>query len=177
MKSLKKYAVYDSAPDEVFKCIDDLGVTGMHMTTSSVMMMGSKLHLEYLTENHSGPGTRYRWSGKMLGISMDFTVEVTKWIAGKEKVWETIGKPKMIIYSWYQMHLMTASGPNNRTKACLSISYEKPLGFLNRVLSFLFANWYCRWCLRHMLDDTKKILQKAKDNSKLPQSKTYEIRS
>ncbi len=38
--------------------IDDLGVTGMHMTKSS-MMMGSKLNLEYLTENHTGPGSKY----------------------------------------------------------------------------------------------------------------------
>jgi hypothetical protein len=33
-------------------------------------------------------------------MKMDFTVEVTKWLKGIEKTWETIGEAKMIIYSW-----------------------------------------------------------------------------
>ena len=54
MKTIKRAEVYIALRDKVFSCIDDLGVTGMHMTKSSVMMMGSKLDLEYLTPNHSG---------------------------------------------------------------------------------------------------------------------------
>ena len=40
-----------------------------------------------------------------MGFTMDFTV-VTKWLKDKEKVWETIGKAKMIIMDWYQMRLV-----------------------------------------------------------------------
>jgi len=77
------------------------------MTNSSmVMMMGSKVHLSYLTKNKTGLGSIYRWTGSMMGMKMDFTVEVTKWIEGTEKVWETIGPTKLIIYSWYRMNLM-----------------------------------------------------------------------
>ena len=72
MKTLKKNIVINSTPEKVFETIDDLGITGMHMTQSSAMMMGSKLHLEYLTEHHTGPGSRYRWTGKMMGIEMNF---------------------------------------------------------------------------------------------------------
>lgn len=46
-----------------------------------MMMMGSKLKLEFLTAEHRGLGSKYRWSGKMMGIPHDFNVEVTKWIA------------------------------------------------------------------------------------------------
>lgn len=99
MKSINRIETYNATPEQVFKTIDDLGVTGMHMTRSSMMMMGSKLNLEFLTENHTGLGSRYRWTGKMMGLKMDFTVEVTKWISGKEKIWETIGEAKLIIYS------------------------------------------------------------------------------
>ncbi|HET9431115.1 MAG TPA: hypothetical protein VFO70_08055, partial [Chitinophagaceae bacterium] len=88
----------------------------------------------------------------------DFTVEVTKWISGREKVWETIGDPKLIIYSWYRMHLMSLPTLNG-AEAELSISYEKPKGIFNKILSFLFADWYCRWCLKHMLGDAKKLLE------------------
>ena len=158
MKTLKKNIVINSTPEKVFETIDDLGITGMHMTQSSAMMMGSKLHLEYLTEHHTGPGSRYRWTGKMMGIEMDFTVEVTKWIKGIEKVWETIGEAKMIIYSWYRMKLLI-SKVQDKTMAELSITYEKPKNLFAKFISFLFADWYCNWCLKSMLHDTKKTLE------------------
>ena len=130
----------------------------MHMTKSSMMMMGSKLHLSYLTENKTGLASRYRWTGSMMGMKMDFTVEVTKWTEGKEKVWETIGPTKLIIYSWYRMNLMVRPIESG-AEAELSISYEKPQGFINNFLSFLFANWYCRWCLQQMLGYAKVTLR------------------
>jgi hypothetical protein len=157
MKTIKNTHTYPYDPAIVFQQIDNLGVTGMHMTQSSMMMMGSKLKLEYLTENHTGLGTKYRWTGKMMGMGMDFTVQVTKWIQGKEKTWETIGDTKLIIYSWYRMHL-NVSKIDNKSLAELSISYERPKGVFYKMLSFLFADWYCRWCLKNMLNDAEKAL-------------------
>ncbi|NOS90854.1 MAG: hypothetical protein HOP30_02930 [Cyclobacteriaceae bacterium] len=159
MKTLTRTASYPYQPDIVFRCLDNLGVTGMHMTQSSMMMMGSKLDLQFLTENRTGLGTKYRWTGKMMGMKMNFTVEVTKWINGEEKVWETIGHSELIIYSWYRMHLQLTKMPNG-TKAQLSISYRPPEGIFYKIISFLLADWYCRWCLRNMLEDGKKILLK-----------------
>ena len=52
------------------------------------------------------------------------------------------------------------------SKAELSISYEKPKGFFNKILSFLFANWYCKWCLKQMLEDTKTSLEVTTNNPK-----------
>lgn len=157
MKTISRTEIYQATPERVFKTIDDLGVTGMHMTKSSMMMMGSKLQLEFLTQHHTGLGSRYRWTGAMMGFEMDFTVEVTRWIEGREKIWETIDDPKLIIYSWYRMELHVRPSGNG-TKAELSITYEKPRGFLNRVISFFLADWYCRWCLRKMLGDAGKNL-------------------
>ena len=155
MKTITRNIFINAAPDKVFAMIDDLGVTGMHMTKSSAMMMGSKLNLEYLTTNHVGLGSRYRWKGTMMGMKMDFTVEVTKWIEGVEKTWETIGEAKMIIYSWYRMHLLVKPLTGG-SEAELSITYEKPNGWFARIISFIFADWYCNWCLKNMLVDTKK---------------------
>ena len=154
--TLKKHI--QASPANVFESLDDLGVTGMHMTQSSAMMMGSKLHLQYLTENHKGLGSRYRWTGKMMGMNMDFTVEVTKWIKPLEKIWETIGESKMIIYSWYRMNLLLTKR-NEGTLVQLSITYKKPDSWFGGIISFLFADWYCRWCLKNMLIDTKKVLE------------------
>jgi len=157
MKTLSRKESFPAPAQQVFKTIDDLGVTGMHMTESSGMMMGSKLNLEFLTTNKTGLGSRYRWTGKMMGLMMDFTVEVTKWVNGVEKVWETIGETKLIIYSWYRMKLLLSES-NGNTEAELSIAYEKPKGFINKILCFLLAGWYCRWCLKKMLGDAKKAI-------------------
>jgi hypothetical protein len=157
MKTISQTRTYNATPEEVFKTIDNLGVTGMHMTKSSMMMMGSKLHLEFLTQNQTGLGSRYRWTGYMMGLRMDFTVEVTRWVEGKEKVWETSGDAQLIIYSWYRMELRVIQSGSG-TKAELSIAYEKPKGFFKRIISFLLADLYCRWCLQKMLDDAGKNL-------------------
>ncbi len=158
MKTISKKILIEALPEKVFETLDDLGVTGMHMTQSFGMMMGSKLHLQYLTEHHTGLGSKYRWTGTMMGMKMDFTVEVTKWIKGIEKTWETIDEAKMIIYSWYRMHLLIKPMQNG-TEAELSITYEKPKGWLARIISFLFADWYCNWCLKNMLNDAKKKIE------------------
>lgn len=158
MKTVTRNIHIESAPEKVFETLDNLGVTGMHMTKSSAMMMGSKLNLEYLTANRTGLGSTYRWTGKMIGMKMDFTVEVTKWVNGIEKTWETIGEAKMIIYSWYMMHLLVRP-KGNITEAELSITYERPKRWFARFISFLFADWYCNWCLKNMLGDTKRILE------------------
>ena len=159
MKTLKRIETYRATPEKVFQCIDDLGVTGMHMTKSSMPMMGGKLDLNFLTANHTGLGSKYQWTGKVVGMTMDFTVKVTKWVKDKEKIWETIGDPKMIIYSWFRMNLEISTSLDD-TQAELSITYEKPKGWLNRFLSFFLADWYCRWCLKNMLDDSKKTLDR-----------------
>lgn len=154
MKTIKRTEIYNAPAEKVFSYLDDLGITGMHMTKSSAMMMGSKLKLEYLTPNHTGLDSKYRWTGIMMGMKMNFTVVVTKWIEGVEKTWETIGEAKMIIYSWYRMHLLVKP-TSDGSEAELSITYEKPEGWFAKIISFLFADWYCNWCLKNMLNDAK----------------------
>lgn len=159
MRTISKTAAYNASPCQVFKCIDDLGITGMHMTKSSSMMMGGKLDLAFLTEHHTGLGSRYQWTGKMMGMLMDFTVEVTKWVPGVEKIWETIGDARLIIYSWYRIQLVITEIPGGVSQAELSISYKRPGKFFYKLLSFFFADWYCKWCLKKMLGDAKIALE------------------
>lgn len=173
MKTITRIESYNASPEKIFQVLDDLSVTGMHMTKSSMAMMGSKLHLAFLTENKTGLNTKYRWTGTMMWMDMDFTVLVTKWIAGKEKIWETIGKSKMIIYSWYRMNLVV-NKTNNCSTAQLSITYEKPEGWFAKIICGLFADLYCKWCLKNMLGDGKKLLENEKLN--LPSKKNdYQV--
>lgn len=158
MKTIQKIKKFRADPYAVFNCIDDLGVTGMHMTKSSMAMMGGKMELQFLTPHKTGLHTKYRWTGKVLWLPLDFTVQVTKWINGKEKTWETIGLAKIILYSWFQMKLKIDTN-SSETTAALYFSYEKPTGIANKILCFLLGEWYGKWCLKNMLNDTEKKLR------------------
>jgi len=166
MKTLNRIETYNATPEKVFQCLDDLGVTGMHMTKSSMPMMGGNLNLEFITSHQTGLGSRYRWTGNVMWMKMDFTVEVTKWTQGKEKTWETIGEPEVIIYSWYRMNLFVNAIPGG-TEAQLSISYKNPHRLFHKILSFLFADWYCRWCLKQMLGDAKTSLEQTRKTNEV----------
>jgi hypothetical protein len=165
MKTIERSKIYRASLEEVFDCLDDLSITGMHMTESSMPMMGGKMNLEFLTKHKTGLGTKYRWTGKVLRMTLYFTVEVTHWKRGKEKTWQTVGKAKMILYSWFRMHLYVDKVAEGCI-AYLSISYRKPKGFFERILSFFLADWYCKWCLNNMLQDTEKKLVHRSENLK-----------
>jgi hypothetical protein len=158
MKTIERFKVYRVSPEELFDYLDDIGITGMHMTESAMPMMGGEMALQFLTSNKTGLGTKYKWTGKVMWWPLDFTVEVTKWIRGKEKIWKTVGPVKLIIYSWFQMNLKVWNDQQD-SLAQLSISYEKPKGLLNKFLCFLVGDWYCKWCLNNMLNDTEKKLK------------------
>ena len=79
MKTKSKSIPIHSTPEKVFRQMHDFSKTGMHMSESSMMIMGSKLKLEQLSTNATGVGAKYRWYGNMMGLIMDFTQTVTKW--------------------------------------------------------------------------------------------------
>ena len=139
--------------------MDDFSKTGMHMSENSAMMMGSKLKLEQVSSNAAGLGAMYRWYGKMMGMTMDFSEVVTKWEPDRAKEWEIIGEAKIIIMSWYRMGFEITEA-NKRAIVTIFISYLPPTQWYYRVLSFFFVRLYCNWCLNNMLQDTKKALEK-----------------
>lgn len=141
---------------EVFAFMDDIRNTGKHMTENSAAMAGSKLSIEWLSDHKTGLGTKYRWRGKVVGMKMDFTVEVSKWIEGKEKVWGTVGNAKMIVIDYFEMYLIMAPEKDGNAKAKLGIDYTKHKG----LLGFLLGKWYSKWCVKSMLRDTKKHFKK-----------------
>lgn len=153
-KQIKRYEsdmIINGSPREVFAFMDDIRNTGKHMTQSSGAMAGSKLRIEWLSENKTALGAKYRWTGKVVGMKMDFTVEVTKWIEGKEKVWGTVGDAKMIVIDWFEMYLALTSEKDRTSKAKLGIAYTKH----KSLWGFMFGKWYSKWCVKSMLKDTR----------------------
>ncbi len=66
----------------------------------------------------------------------------------------------MIIFGWYQMHLVISSASGGQsTKAALSIAYTNPKNIFFKFIAFFFAPLYANWCLNNMLQDSKKTLE------------------
>lgn len=139
-------------PRDVFTFMDNIENTGMHMTKSNGAMMGGKLTIQWLSDHKTGLGTKYRWTGRVAGMKMDFTVEVNKWVDGKEKVWGTVGDAKMIVIDWFEMYLIISAKENGKSEAKLGIYYTKH----KSLWGFLLGKWYSKWCVKSMLKDTRK---------------------
>jgi hypothetical protein len=46
VKTIKQTATFSAPSEKIFNCLDDLVVTGMHITSSSAMMMCNELRLQ-----------------------------------------------------------------------------------------------------------------------------------
>ncbi|TAL63272.1 MAG: SRPBCC family protein [Bacteroidetes bacterium] len=152
VRVVERTMIINAKPEEVFAFMDDINNTGRHMTESNAQMAGSKLKLEWLTDYKTGLYAKYRWTGKVMGMKMNFIVIVTQWDKGKSKKWETTGEAKMIVISWYRMYLELNPNGDGATTAKLGILYTKS----KNMLGFLLGKRYSIWCVKSMLKDTKK---------------------
>ena len=59
MARLSSTAEIRRPPREVFPYLDDLNNVGMHMTSSSMAMMGGKLKIQTLSKNKMGKGPEF----------------------------------------------------------------------------------------------------------------------
>jgi len=149
-----------ASAESVFAYIDDIRNVGWHMTErSSMAMMGSKLKLEVLSEQPRGLGATYRYSGKMMGLSLDFAESVTKYVPNREKIWRTIGEARLLIISSYEMLLAVEPLSASSSRLTISITYDLPRSPLWRLIGRLLAGPYSRWCLRQMVGDAKRALE------------------
>jgi hypothetical protein len=149
------------APAEaVFAHVDDIRNLGWHMTgQSSMAMMGSRLKLEILSDQPTGLGATYRYSGTMMGLSIDFSESVTKYLPPREKVWRTIGEPRLLIIASYEMHVVIERLSPSSARLTIAIAYELSCSAFWRIVGLLLARPYSRWCLRRMLRDSRRALE------------------
>jgi len=157
VRHYEREMIINGSQEEVFAFIDDIRNTGKHMTENSGAMAGSKLKIEWLSAYKTGLGTKYRWTGKVVGMEMEFNVEVSKLVEGKEKGWGTVGDAKMIVIDWFEMDLVMIPEKDGKSKAKLGINYTKHRG----PWGFLLGKWYSKWCVKSMLKDTKKHFKKS----------------
>jgi Polyketide cyclase / dehydrase and lipid transport len=150
------------APAEaVFAYVDDIRNLGWHMTgRSSMAMLGSRLQLEVLSDQPTGLGATYRYSGTMMGFPIDFSESVTKYLPPREKIWRTIGRPRLLIIASYEMRVaVDPLSASSSSRLTISIVYDLPRSGFWRIVALLLARPYSRWCLREMLKGAKLALE------------------
>jgi hypothetical protein len=161
MKTITETVEIAARPEAVFSYADDIRNIGWHMTESSMPLMGSKLNVQIVSKNPTGLGASYRWYGKVMGLTIDFTETVTKWVRNKERVWSTIGEPQIIIIGNYEMWF-NLEPAGAKTRLTFGIRYDLPRPLFWRLVGFLLGGPYSRWCLKNMCGDAKKALEAKK---------------
>ncbi len=155
MPVLSRSATINAPAGRVFAYVDDIRNLARHMSErGSMPMMGSKLTLENVTPEPTGIGATYRYTGRVMGFTIDFSETVTRYVPGREKVWRTIGQPRLLIIDSYEMRVLVEPASDTTAQLTISIDYALPRKGLWRFLGGLLAAPYARWCLGSMIEGT-----------------------
>jgi hypothetical protein len=97
-------------------------------------------------------GSRIRVAGYVFGILLTVEEVVTERDPPRRKVWETIGRPRLLVIGPYRMGFeITPQDIDSLFR--VFIDYALPEDVPARWLARLFGSYYARWCTRRMVDD------------------------
>ena len=138
-----------AAPDELFAFIDDHSRFASHMSQPSWMMGGGHMVVDVDAAQGQAVGSHIRIGGKVFGIRLFLDEVVTVRNPPTEKIWETVGSPKLLVIGSYRMGVEIT--PDTRaSRLRVFIDYDLPSG-LTLMLGWLFGDFYARWCVQQML--------------------------
>lgn len=141
--------------DVVFDFLDDQANLSSHMSKSSWMMLGTTMHIYMDQLQTRAVGSKFGFTGRILGIPLSVDEVVTGREPLLRKVWETVGEPNLWVIGRYRMGFELTPRPAGATLRVF-IEYLRPAVGLSRFLGLLFAGTYARWCTRQMVTDAQK---------------------
>lgn len=144
-----------AAPEVIFARLDDQALLGAHMEKPSLMTMGMRMHFELDSQQGRAVGSVIGLSGKMLGIALHVDEIVTERDPPRRKVWETRGRPRLLVIDAYRMGFEIAPAAH-RTTLRVFIDYALPPSGVGKLLGIVFGAVYARWCVQRMLDDAAR---------------------
>lgn len=135
-------------PATLFAEIDDPERLASHMTRSSAMMAGSKMHYGLDAGAGKAVGSRITMSGTMLGIPLALEEGVTQRDPPFRKVWETVGEPRLLVIGGYRMGFEIAPrAGGSRLRVFIDWNDPPPPW---RWLGRMLGRTYARWCTTSM---------------------------
>ena len=148
-------AFIDASPEDVFAFVDDHSRFSSHMNESSWMMAGGRMSVELDEAKGQAVGSHIRLSGRVFGVSLYLDEVVTRREPPTNKVWETVGAPRLLVVGAYSMGVqITPEQSGSRLR--VFIDYQLPDGPVTYWLGRLFGGLYARWCVDQMLTGVVK---------------------
>jgi hypothetical protein len=99
-------------------------------------------------------GSVIRITGSVLGLRLSVEEAVTRRDPPREKVWETVGDPRLLIIGAYRMGF-TIVPVGGGTRLIVFIDHRLPARGIGRVLGRLLGRTYAAWCTRRMASDAR----------------------
>jgi hypothetical protein len=129
--------------DALFDYLDDQARLGTRMEKPSMMMMGGRMRYEFDAAKGRAEGSVITMRGSVLGLKLLVEEVVLHRDPPRRKVWETRGRPRILIIGTYRMGFEIApTGANS--ELLLFIEYNMPTELMGRILGWLFASVYAR---------------------------------
>ena len=153
--SAEARGIVEAPAEVVFAILDDQENLSSHMSKPSGMMLGTTMKIVMEPDHTKRVGSRFGFTGSVLGIPLSVDEVVTSRTPPSSKTWETTAEPTLWVIGRYGMGFELApQGP--RTGLRVHIRYARPRGLLGGILGWLFGPAYARWCTRKMVDDAAR---------------------
>jgi hypothetical protein len=139
---------------QVFAFADDFTKLSSHISTSSLMMIGSSMQTSFDEGRGQVVGSHVRMTGRMLGVELALDEVVRIREPPYRKMWETIGHPRLPVIGDYRLGFDIASA-GEYANLRVFIGYNLPSSPGLRLLGYIFGWVYARWCVRQMVDGAR----------------------
>jgi hypothetical protein len=93
----------------LFAHLDDHGRLAAHMEKPSLMTAGASMRIETDGRHGQAVGSVIRMTGSVLGLRVAVEEAVTRWDPPREKIWETLGEPRLLVIGACRMGFRIAS--------------------------------------------------------------------
>ena len=136
----------------IFDRLDDQTRLGAHMERSSAMMGGGRMTYEFDEGRGQAVVSLIKMCGSAFGLSLYVDEVVTEREPPRRKVWETVGRPRLLVVGVYKMGFeITPSAVGSDLRVW--IAYDLAPSLLGRWLGPLLAPLYAKWCVGQMARD------------------------
>lgn len=141
-----------ASAEALFDYLDDPARLGAHMQKPSAMMLGGRMTYGFDEAQAHAVGSVIRMEGSILGRGLWVEEVVIERQPPHRKVWETRGRPNLLVIGAYRMGFeIRPSG--NSSRLLVFIDYDFPSSAAGRIVGAMFGPIYARWCINRMAKD------------------------
>lgn len=150
--------------EQLFALLDDHARLARHMQRPSLMTGGGVFRIETDAQKGRAVGSVIRMAGTVLGVALSVEEAVTEYRPPMSKVWETRGRPRLLVVGGYRMGF-TISPRGNASRLTVFIDYGLPTYGVGRLFGCILGKTFARWCTRRMTEDAVSSFGNAKQSS------------